>query len=140
MATRLFVYGTLMPGHLRWPMLEPVALGPVIAGWALGTLYDTGLGWPSARFDRATPDCGGASTRVPGYIVDLAEPCDDFWRTLDHMEGIAVPPDPPRDPYERVQIQVVTLDGGSVVAWSYHADRVETSWEPIDEWRGRAER
>ena len=60
---RLFVYGTLMPGHALWPELAPYA-----ASWevvtARGRLWDTGQGYPGVRFD----DEGDA---VPGVLVDL---------------------------------------------------------------------
>src|SRR4051794_28689689 len=45
----LFVYGTLMPGHLRWSMLAPHATDQRPAT-VPGTLYDTGNGWPAAVF------------------------------------------------------------------------------------------
>lgn len=61
-ASRVFVYGTLMPGGSRWPALEPFA-----SGWepatAPGTLWDTGRGYPAIRFD--------AVGTVPGFVVTL---------------------------------------------------------------------
>ena len=47
---RLFVYGTLQPGRLRWPVLAPFATGHRPAS-VPGTLHDTGNGWPVAVFD-----------------------------------------------------------------------------------------
>lgn len=47
----LFVYGTLRPGDVRWPLLEPFV---VDEGWpdsVPGELFDTGLDYPAARFD-----------------------------------------------------------------------------------------
>ena len=61
---RLFVYGTLQPGRLRWPFLEPFALGHRPATLA-GLLYDTGQGWPAATFD------GAGHHVVPGTLVEL---------------------------------------------------------------------
>ena len=49
---RLFVYGTLQPGRLRWPFLEPFALAHRPATVA-GRLYDSGKGWPAAVFERS---------------------------------------------------------------------------------------
>ncbi len=61
---RLFVYGTLMPGQQRWPVLAPYAVS-----WARvtapGELWDTGLGFPGVRFDAAAPP-------VPGVLVVIA--------------------------------------------------------------------
>jgi gamma-glutamylcyclotransferase (GGCT)/AIG2-like uncharacterized protein YtfP len=138
--TRLFVYGTLMPGHLRWSMLAGVSRGPAVAGWAPGTLYDTGQGWPAARFEHIAGDPWGMSTRVPGFVVELATPDAEAWRALDRMEGIGDPADPARDPYERIRVEAVVGPGQAVVAWSYHATTVGPGWEEIDEWAGRAER
>ena len=58
----LFVYGTLMPGRLRWPILAPFARGHR-PGVATGALYDSGNGWPVAVF--------GEGGEVPGVLVEL---------------------------------------------------------------------
>ena len=62
-STRIFVYGTLMPGEPLWPVLAPYA-----SSWedavAAGRLWDTGNGYPGVRFDAA----GGP---VPGVVVAL---------------------------------------------------------------------
>lgn len=50
----LFVYGTLMVGHCRWPILEPFVEGGVngaLESAMTGRLFDTGLDYPAARFD-----------------------------------------------------------------------------------------
>ena len=60
---RLFVYGTLQPGRLRWPVLAPFATGHRPAS-VPGTLHDTGNGWPVAVFEPGDGD-------VPGVLVDL---------------------------------------------------------------------
>lgn len=46
---RLFAYGTLQPGHLRWPFLEPYAVAHRPAT-VPGALFDSGCGWPVAAF------------------------------------------------------------------------------------------
>jgi gamma-glutamylcyclotransferase (GGCT)/AIG2-like uncharacterized protein YtfP len=46
----LFVYGTLRPGDVRWPLLAPYVAGDGVADSVDGTLYDTGVGYPAARF------------------------------------------------------------------------------------------
>jgi len=48
--THLFVYGTLRPGDVRWPFLEPLVVDAGIDDSVDGTLYDTGLGYPAALF------------------------------------------------------------------------------------------
>ncbi|HRW36576.1 MAG: gamma-glutamylcyclotransferase [Acidimicrobiales bacterium] len=125
----LFVYGTLMPGHLRWGMLEgsASAWGPASVP---GELWDTGHGWPAARFT-------AGSDRVPGWWVRFAPGVLErrLIAELDAMEGIGDPPDPGADPYVR---RIVDLAGvGS--AWVYHATRVEPGWRRIDRWAGRPE-
>jgi gamma-glutamylcyclotransferase (GGCT)/AIG2-like uncharacterized protein YtfP len=125
---RIFVYGTLMPGHLRWPMLEPWAASAVPCTVA-GTLYDTGWGWPAAAF--------GTGAGIPGWVITLRnhDPVA-LWQTLDEMEGIGAEPDPRVDPYRRIEVH--GCPGGP--AWAYDATRIEPGWEPIEAWEGRPER
>jgi gamma-glutamylcyclotransferase (GGCT)/AIG2-like uncharacterized protein YtfP len=76
----LFVYGTLMPGQSRWPLLQPYAVTSEPA-YAQGRLWDTGSGFPAARFDRT----GGG---IPGVRVTIAP--DRFagvLAVLDRVEG-----------------------------------------------------
>lgn len=47
---RLFVYGTLRPGDVRWPMLEPFVADSGVPDTASGEVYDTGRGYPAAVF------------------------------------------------------------------------------------------
>jgi gamma-glutamylcyclotransferase (GGCT)/AIG2-like uncharacterized protein YtfP len=97
---RLFVYGTLMPGDVLWPELEPYA-----RSWervtVRGRLWDTGNGYPGVHFDEA----GDA---VPGVLVVLhgdraAEAVDLLDRIED--EGRL---------YRRVEVET---SGGR--AWAY---------------------
>jgi gamma-glutamylcyclotransferase (GGCT)/AIG2-like uncharacterized protein YtfP len=82
MARPLFVYGTLMPGHLRWGVIEPHAVGWRPAA-VEGHLYDTGEGWPAAVFVPG-PDL------VKGWAVDLhPEVADVVQAHLDEVEGVA---------------------------------------------------
>ncbi len=62
-STRLFVYGSLMPGGTRWSALEPFATGWERAT-ARGRLWDTGRGYPAIRFD-------GDGGFVPGFVVTI---------------------------------------------------------------------
>ena len=86
----MFVYGTLMPGHLRWSLIEPFADRHHPAA-VPGQLYDTGRGYPAARFaphhrDRAV----GADGRptILGVVVDLApDRRAETLRLLDQIEG-----------------------------------------------------
>lgn len=49
--THLFVYGTLQPGDVRWPILAPFVAGEGEADSVAGRVYDTGRDYPAARFD-----------------------------------------------------------------------------------------
>ncbi len=100
--TRVFVYGTLMPGQPRWPALAPYATAWT-AATAPGRLWDTGRGYPAARFD-ATGD------PVPGFLVDL-DPAlvPDAVTLLDHIEGEGVL-------YRRVE---VLTSGGPALSYDW---------------------
>lgn len=102
----LFVYGTLRPGEVRWPFLEPFVTGEGTDDVAPGQLFDTGLGYPAATFDAPTdPDA-----RIRGRVYALRnETLHQALVELDMVEGAV------RGLYQRVQI---TTDGG-VAAWAY---------------------
>ena len=121
---RLFVYGTLQPGRLRWPFLEPFAMGHRPAG-VPGRLYDSGYGWPVATFD------DGESDVVPGTLVSLdAARVDEALALLDAVEATAT------DLLAR--IVVTTTDGAP--AWTYHCARPEPGMVRIARWDRRDER
>ena len=121
-ATQLFVYGTLMPGRLRWPILAPFARRHRPADVS-GTLFDSGNGWPVAVF-------GGCGV-IPGVLVEL-EPgrADEALPILDEVEDTAT------DTLRR--IEVTTLDGAR--AWAYHFTQGVDGLTPIERWAGQAER
>ncbi len=81
--TAVFVYGTLLPGEARWPVLDPHALSTTPAT-AKGRLWDTGAGYPAACFDDTGDD-------IPGRLVAIAP--DRMARViamLDRIEGEGV--------------------------------------------------
>lgn len=120
---RLFVYGTLQPGRLRWPFLAPYATGhrPALAA---GRIYDTGYGWPVAVF-------GTSEHLVPGTVVDLdPHRADEALGVLDDVEATAT------DLLRRI---VVTTTAG-VRAWSYHCDDPPPGATRITRWMGVDER
>ena len=78
---RVFVYGTLLPGEERWPLLEPFAVGWE-ATTVEGCLYDTGYGFPALVLG------GEGAAEVPGVAVDLdPERAAAAVRLLDRIEG-----------------------------------------------------
>lgn len=107
MPTLVFVYGTLMPGHLRWPLLEPHAVASRRAE-VRGLLFDTGRGWPAARFNEplgahpiphprigtiagAGTGAGTTAARVPGWLVELVDSAAaEVLALLDEVEDATV--------------------------------------------------
>jgi gamma-glutamylcyclotransferase (GGCT)/AIG2-like uncharacterized protein YtfP len=98
----LFVYGTLQPGDVRWPILEPYVAGNGIADGVAGRVYDTGRGYPAAIF--------GEHGTIFGRTYQLREDrIDEALASLDEEES-SVP-----GGYRRV---VVTTAAGTR-AWAY---------------------
>jgi gamma-glutamylcyclotransferase (GGCT)/AIG2-like uncharacterized protein YtfP len=83
--TRIFVYGTLLPGHDAWPVLEPWVRGVPQADAVAGCLYDTGRGYPAATF----PAGGDADGSVVHGVVVALDPLrtDAALVALDRYEG-----------------------------------------------------
>jgi gamma-glutamylcyclotransferase (GGCT)/AIG2-like uncharacterized protein YtfP len=100
--SRVFVYGTLMPGQPRWPVLQPYAVSSV-AATAPGRLWDTGRGYPAARFDEP-------GSEIPGVLIAIApEHMDGVITTLDRIEGEGVL-------YRRVEVET---SGGPAFSYEW---------------------
>ena len=100
--SHLFVYGTLQPGDVRWPILAPYVADAGVADRVAGRVHDTGRGYPAAIF--------GADGTIVGRTYQLrAELLDEALAVLDEEES-SVP-----GGYRRV---VVTTAGGTT-AWAY---------------------
>jgi gamma-glutamylcyclotransferase (GGCT)/AIG2-like uncharacterized protein YtfP len=101
----LFVYGTLMVGHRRWPILEPFVedgVGGAVPSTVPGRLFDTGLDYPAARFELPGVIQGQIFVLRPQRAVEALD-------VLDHVEG-GVEGD-----YHRVEV----LTDAGLTAWSY---------------------
>ena len=98
----LFVYGTLLPGEQRWRFLAPVVVGQGVPDTAPGDLYDTGLGYPAARF-------GTAGTIIGRTFTLLGTSHDRALTELDVIEGAVA------GLYRRTRI----MTGNGVRAWAY---------------------
>jgi gamma-glutamylcyclotransferase (GGCT)/AIG2-like uncharacterized protein YtfP len=123
MLASLFVYGSLMPGHRRWPVLARHALTWREATTP-GALWDTGQGWPAARFD------GADAEPVPGWVVEVEpEVMDDLLAELDRLEGVA------EGLYRR---RLVTLDDGTA-AWAYETLLSVDALHRISAWTDQCE-
>ncbi|HXH56402.1 gamma-glutamylcyclotransferase family protein [Iamia sp.] len=107
MAPPLFVYGTLMPGHLRWGVLEQHAVGWRPAA-VEGRLHDTGEGWPAAVF---VP----GDDLIRGWAVDLRpEVAEVVMVHLDEVEGVT------QGLFLRVEVAL--LGGEPAVAYQLGSD------------------
>lgn len=85
MTVCVFVYGTLLPGDVRWHHLAPFVDGDGTPDSVTGRLFDTGQGYPAAIFDaRAEP--GGT---IHGHTFTLsAHTSDTCLDVLDEVEGV----------------------------------------------------
>ena len=100
----VFVYGTLRPGDVRWPLLQPFVVGDGVADEVDGELFDTGLDYPAAVF--------GGTGRIVGQTFELvAETLDHALAVLDEEE------DTVDGLYRRVVIR--TRNGHEVWAYEY---------------------
>ena len=113
---RVFVYGTLLTGecNARW-----AGNARRQKAWTLGTIHDTGYGYPAfVKRGRA---------RIVGEVLTVG---DDGFRSMDRLEGYP-------NLYRREQIQVHLVGGGSVLAWVYIMNRLPASAKVIagGDWR-----
>jgi gamma-glutamylcyclotransferase (GGCT)/AIG2-like uncharacterized protein YtfP len=101
---RLFVYGTLQPGHSNAHILENIG-GEWLAGSVTGTYYERGWG-AAADFPGIVLDKNGP--RVKGYLFFSAS-LAPHWLMLDEFE----------EGYDRIEVDVDTIDGQRLTAWVY---------------------
>jgi len=117
MVRHLFVYGTLMPGHGRWPALAPWVEGGPSPDFITGALYDTGYGWPAAVI--------GPGADIPGFTVALeAQSLPAALNALDEIEGTS------HGLFCRVQL----LTAHGVAAWAYDWAGDTAGFAAIDGW------
>jgi gamma-glutamylcyclotransferase (GGCT)/AIG2-like uncharacterized protein YtfP len=98
----LFVYGTLLPGEERWRFLAPFVVGHGLPDTARGDLFDTGLGYPAARF-------GTAGTIIGRTVTLLGTSDERALVELDVIEGAVA------GLYRRTSI----VTGNGATAWAY---------------------
>ena len=99
----MFVYGTLMPGHVRWPLVEAY-VDRRRRACVPGRLFDTGSGFPAALFG-----VGHDGAPVHGWVLTLrADEATAAVAVLDEIEGSL---------YR--QVRVTTADGEDAVAYEW---------------------
>ncbi|MEJ8281178.1 gamma-glutamylcyclotransferase family protein [Pseudonocardia spirodelae] len=103
--SRVFVYGSLMPGQRAFGLLREHASGvlPQPAVLPVGGIADTGHGYPALTLD--------TGDGVPGWVVELAAP-GAAAAALDVYEGP-----------EYARVRVVVEDGTVCWAWVWTAAR-----------------
>lgn len=75
----VFVYGTSMPGEVRYSYIEPFVESHEPAE-VTGFLYDSGAGYPAAKFGPGDP--------IPGYLLTLrAASARDFFTQMTQVEA-----------------------------------------------------
>ena len=118
MITHLFVYGTLRPGQQRWPFLAPFVVDEGVETSVVGTLYDTGHGYPAAKF--------GSDGVIHGRVYPLnLDRVDECLVLLDEVEGAV------QDLFRRVWVTTST----GVEAWAYeYCDDARFREIPSGDW------
>ena len=74
--TAVFVYGTLLPGDVRWPVLEPFA-GDATEVEVPDALFDTGHGYPAAVFGTGRGVIGQRIELDPDRLVEALAVLDE---------------------------------------------------------------
>ena len=124
--TMLFVYGTLMPGDVRWPILKRFVVDDGTADRVRGHLFDTGLEYPAAIFD----DTVASWVLGRRYRLDAA-------RLTEALEDLDIEEDTVAGLYRRVP---VTTDSG-VTAWAYaYGTGLDLTPIPSGDWFNRPAR
>lgn len=111
----MFVYGTTMPGHSRYFLIEDF-VAEATRATVPGRLYDSGSGYPAAKF-------GGGSATIEGYLLRLRpERATEAKRKFTEIEAGLFEPVP-----------VTTHDGVTATAYEWIGPvdglpRLEGAW------------
>ena len=98
--TYMFVYGTTMPGHLRYSMIEDFVAEATRASVS-GRLYDSGNGYPAAKFS--------GEGVIEGYLLRLRpDRVAEAKRAFTEFEGGLFEP-----------VAVTTKDGVAATAYEW---------------------
>ncbi|MEL6891525.1 MAG: gamma-glutamylcyclotransferase [Actinomycetota bacterium] len=139
----VFVYGTLLPGDVRFPMMRPFVVDDGWADTVRGRLFDTGLDYPALVLDDTDTDIGGETLGAAGSsgvatpqtataplvigrtFTLLAATIDEALDVLDEVEGVV------GGRYRRVAVTTAT----GVAAWAYeYGGDLELTWIESGDW------
>ncbi|HAF67590.1 MAG TPA: hypothetical protein DCX77_07970 [Acidimicrobiaceae bacterium] len=118
---QVFCYGTLLPGQERWRFLAPFVLAQE-PDRVTGRLYDTGLGYPAAFFDRVGVIHGVRFRLDPDRLEEAFSLLDEIEGAVDGM-------------YHRVT--VATGMGEQVYAYQYGGEGSGLMDLPEGNWLSR---
>jgi gamma-glutamylcyclotransferase (GGCT)/AIG2-like uncharacterized protein YtfP len=122
---RLFVYGTLRPGDVRWQFLEPFVLDEGVVDHVAGRLFDTGLDYPAAVFEAGPHQVRG---RTYGLRRESLARCLEL---LDEEEDTVL------GLYRRIAVRT----GRGFDAWAYaYGDGLHLTPIPSGDWFDRRAR
>lgn len=114
----LFVYGTLRPGDVRWPLLQRYVDDEGVDDTAAGQVFDTGLDYPAAVFG------DGGLIRGRTYRLN-SELLTEALAVLDDEEDTVA------GLYRRVRV----VTGNGVDAWAYaYGEGLELTPIPSGDW------
>ena len=99
--TTYFMYGTMKPGHLRYPAIDDF-VASTARDRVAGRLFDTGAGYPAAKFV-------DGDAEVEGYVVRIRpDRAAEANETIAELEGNQFRP-----------VTVETRGGTRAVAYEY---------------------
>jgi len=102
MIRHIFVYGTLRPGDVRWPLLQPFVVDDGWSDTVAGELFDTGLDYPAAIFNQRGTIHGNCLALIEMSLHRALE-------VLDDIEGVS------EGEYARVTVRTAR----GIEAWAY---------------------
>ena len=117
----IFCYGTLLPGEERWQFLAPFVLA-YEPDQVSGRVYDTGLGYPAALFDRVGVIHGFLFRLDPAQLREALSLLDEIEGAVDGL-------------YHRVR--VTTAMGVQAHAYQYGGTSEELVDIPEGNWLPR---
>lgn len=96
-----FMYGTMKPGHVRYPAIDDFVASTTPDSVA-GRLFDTGAGYPAAKF-------AAGDAEVEGYVLRIRlDRAAEATETIAELEGNLFRP-----------VTVETRGGTTAVAYEY---------------------